>query len=240
MNLDRVTITGADDTIYPSDLEKLSQKYPYVEWGILISGKMTGTPRFPSFLWQDATRQLAERKKIRTSIHLCGQWLRRLLVGDPEPMVVELSGESERMQLNFHGEPVKECDEKQFHRALEKLGRRQFIFQIDGGDGPKLFQGARASRSPQLDVVPLFDLSHGAGVLPSQWPEPIRDVPYCGYAGGLSPNNLIEQLAKIYVVAKNQRFWIDMESHVRTDGKFDLDKVERVLAMCEAFVKKAA
>ena len=37
MILDRVTITGADDSIHVEQLAELSQAYPYVEWGILVS-----------------------------------------------------------------------------------------------------------------------------------------------------------------------------------------------------------
>ena len=31
--LDRVTITGADDSVRPTDLLELSREFPFVEWG---------------------------------------------------------------------------------------------------------------------------------------------------------------------------------------------------------------
>jgi hypothetical protein len=33
-------------------------------------------------------------------------------------------------------------------------------------------------------------------------------------------------------------FWIDMESGVRTDDWFDIDKVRRVLEICEPIINK--
>jgi len=44
----KVTITGPDDSIDPSELISLNNKYPFVEWGILVSQKHFGANRFPS------------------------------------------------------------------------------------------------------------------------------------------------------------------------------------------------
>jgi hypothetical protein len=55
----------------------------------------------------------------------------------------------------------------------------------------------------------LFDTSGGAGVLPQEWPVPAKDF-WCGYAGGLGPFNVIEQVRKIETVCAKP-FWIDME-----------------------------
>ena len=76
----------------------------------------------------------------------------------------------------------------------------------------------------------LFDLSHGAGVLPEQWPKPLPGI-RCGYAGGLSPDNIKEQLTLISAAVGDTPIWIDMETHVRSnnDRLFDLGKVEQVL-----------
>jgi phosphoribosylanthranilate isomerase len=95
------------------------------------------------------------------------------------------------------------------------------------------------ARSQGIDAVPLFDLSGGAGILPEQWPEPIEGV-YCGYAGGLSPENVAEQLEKIEAVTPNARIWIDAETHVRSNGDqlFDLEKVRRFLEVTRPWVEK--
>jgi hypothetical protein len=48
-----------------------------------------------------------------------------------------------------------------------------------------------------------------------------------GYAGGLGPDNLAEELRRIEEVAGDAEVWIDMETNVRTAERFDLDKVRR-------------
>jgi hypothetical protein len=37
MRLKTVTITGADDAVDPEELLQIQQRYPFVEWGILLS-----------------------------------------------------------------------------------------------------------------------------------------------------------------------------------------------------------
>ena len=46
--LTTVTITGADDRVDPWELARLSEEFPHVEWGVLISTGRAGTPRYPS------------------------------------------------------------------------------------------------------------------------------------------------------------------------------------------------
>jgi phosphoribosylanthranilate isomerase len=50
---------------------------------------------------------------------------------------------------------------------------------------------------------------------------------HLGFAGGINPDNVIDKMDEITSLPVG-RFWIDMESGVRTDDRFDLDKVEDV------------
>lgn len=70
--------------------------------------------------------------------------------------------------------------------------------------------------------------------MPTTWPKPFSNV-RTGYAGGLNPDNLEEQLTKIAAVVGNNSVSIDMESGVRTNNEFDLDKVRRCLQMAKDF-----
>lgn len=74
--------------------------------------------------------------------------------------------------------------------------------------------------------MPLFDVSGGIGVVPESWPKPFKDV-YCGYAGGLGPTTIVEQLKRIEQVVGDCEIWIDMETRIRSenDAVFDLGKV---------------
>lgn len=240
MNLKCVTITGADDTVHPADLCKLSKTYPFVEWGILVSEKHKGESRFPSHEWIASLYETVAPAQMRgeacasLSLHVCGSWVRAALLGKWEVPEALLGGAS-RVQLNFHAERVPYNIEQMFV-ALDHLSTIGVvtIFQIDGVDGQTLYLAAREA---SLDAAPLYDLSHGAGVLPEVWPGPLGEN-FQGYAGGLGPDNVVEQLALIEKAAAGTPFWIDMETQVRSRWGFDLDKVARVLELTAPFVSK--
>ena len=59
-----------------------------------------------------------------------------------------------------------------------------------------------------------------------------------GYAGGISPDNVADKLTYLFENVRDGEFWIDMESGVRTDDWFDLDKVRRVLEICQPIIKE--
>jgi hypothetical protein len=230
MKLDRVTITGADDSIEPEALIPLTEKYPFVEWGILFSGSRQGGPRYPSDRWIGKLAAMSNRP-LALCAHLCGKWVRDLVLDgevswwakyDPMPSIFP------RVQLNFHG---------QFHKAGKGFPKRlknlehDFILQHDGvNDETILKLGA------DLPVFPLFDRSGGAGVVPGSWPKPIWK--YQGYAGGLGPENIEDELHRIELAAGDSRIWIDMETRVRSsdDALFDLQKVETCLRRSAPFI----
>lgn len=68
MILDRVTITGADDSISPSGLLPLTKKYPFVEWGILVSVTKIGVPRYPTWAWIEEIQDRIDEFNATTEI----------------------------------------------------------------------------------------------------------------------------------------------------------------------------
>lgn len=240
MKLDRVTITGADNSVSAKSLLDLSAAFPFVEWGILVSAKQMGAPRFPTIQWVEMLQALvaAQEGEVRLSLHVCGYWVRAFMVGAIE-MPLHLLGSFQRMQLNFHGESILFEPEKCVH-ALAGTGVPQIIFQIDGNQGQTMLAAVSDGRQ-SFECVPLFDVSHGAGVLPYAWPKPLDPDTYQGYAGGLGPDNLERQLDLIAEAAGDTPIWIDMETRVRSDDdqRFDLDKVVRCLEIAKPFVRHA-
>lgn len=242
MKLDRVTITGADDSVRPEDLLALSTDFPYVEWGILVSKTSMGFRRFPSESWLLDFRSFARRHpRLQASMHICGRWLRSMLLGETPQELWTIFDCFQRAQLNFHAEGI-EWKIDRFRNVLTAFsdqGQKEFIFQIDGNRGEQLLRETVSAKDFEVSCVPLFDLSHGAGVLPEGWPKPIAES-YHGYAGGLGPDNLQEQIPLIAKAAGECRFWIDMESRVRSDedSQFDLAKVRRCLEITQPFIVK--
>lgn len=265
MNLDRVTITGADDSIDPQELARLAKDFPFVEWAILLSSSQEGGPRFPSLDWMLTLQEVAKLTPMRLAGHLCGRWVRDLCLGG---RVFELERAAiarmfQRIQINFHGERHRVSD-LVFAHSLKVWERDEYVIQFDNVNNETLAM----LNSHGVRAVPLFDLSSGAGVEPASWPAPVGD--YCGYAGGLHPDKIGQQLMDIERAAGRcetclgsrkvsnlsgrpqdrvtcwdckgsgggARVWIDVETHVRSDGdqQFDLQKVRQFLARCASWI----
>lgn len=249
MRLDRVTITGADNSVRPLDLARLTDTHPFVEWGILVSRSQTDAngPRWPSRAWISDLQALkiqragTDEHPIKLALHVCGRWVRELLMGE-NAVPLDLLEAFDRVQLNFHadGSPA---NYRLLREALPSLGERQIIFQIDGAMGKRHLQEMwRLDPEGELDLVPLFDVSHGRGVLPESWPSPIAPGVYHGYAGGLGPVGLTAQLDHIDRAAGSSRVWVDMETNVRShdDRTFDLEKVRLVLEAAQHHIAAPA
>jgi hypothetical protein len=222
--LQMVTITGADDSTDIQHMIALSREFPFVEWGILVSRSQEGGFRFPGQRWMKNLFLETVELNMKFSMHLCGRWVRELLKGSA--LIGELPYAyfaCQRIQINTHAHPHELTS-----RGVDQLLGldRDLIFQWDGvNDGLALEMLQHTSR-----VAALYDTSGGAGILPGNWPVMDERIA-CGYAGGLGPDNLIEQLSRIEVAAQGRPYWIDMERSVRSpdDSILDLDKVRAVL-----------
>lgn len=241
MKLTRVTITGADDAVAPSDLHALADEFPFVEWALLISGSRQGTPRYPSADWlYDIERascgavrggQTFVADGWNLAAHLCGQDARAVFDGNddffsnPHPY--------RRVQLNGFSQA------KNLDGVLEVIAENpsvEFICQIQSSEAFK-----RAARLAELvfNITPLWDVSGGRGQDPERWRCPNTGARW-GYAGGFGPHNVQARLEMLTAFAVDAEFWIDMESHVRTDDRFDLAKVRAVLELARPFVEGSA
>lgn len=229
MKIDRIAMTGADDTLTAAELIPLSQKYPHLEWAILLSVDSAGRSRFPSYHWMRELKAVAKDHNLVLAGHLCGKWVRNLVnkgefaFRDDYPWLYEMFP---RIQLNFHAEDLKVVPE--FYDRLRESSDKQFIFQMDGVNNGLAHQGNVSG----IDIVPLFDTSGGAGIVPESWDFGNRDWcadRYQGYAGGLGPHNLAIQLDDMASAVGDRIIWIDMETWIRTGPNFDLEKVERCL-----------
>ncbi len=234
MNLKTVTITGADDAVDPQDLVALARAYPFCEIGILMSIKH-GKPRFPSRGWIDRLYDAIQDEPCHTAlaVHICGQWVLDLLVGrwDCAPSIPSICG---RIQINCGSNPGI-FDRHRFVTAMRHvIPGTTIIIQSDGINDHIL----DASVVAGINAKPLFDRSGGRGVLPDRgWPAAY--VNGCGYAGGLNPSNVAEQLAEIAKVCGQVPIWIDAETGLRDEkDKFSLIKAEAFLKAAKQFVSK--
>ena len=237
MSLNKVTITGADQSIEISDLERLSKQFPFVEWGILFHKTKQGSPRYPTDKWVNQLRELKSRcPEVALSGHLCGQWVKEVCESSFTfaDYLDGIASIFDRFQLNMTDDRFMTLDFgvlkirlRNFPAAILQTKRKFQRFewlQLLNKPGSGL---------PRLDM--LYDCSGGKGLSPSSWAKPVDDI-YCGLAGGLGPDNIESELVKIQATVGDSDYWIDMESKVRTDERFDLDKCQKVLEVCQKVI----
>ena len=90
--IERVTFTGADDSVSPQALAEISKEFTFVEWGILMGPKTdVGFPRFPSQSWISSlayTHEISTDRPMKLSAHWC------------EPLVWELVSNGKSVATN--------------------------------------------------------------------------------------------------------------------------------------------
>lgn len=259
MKLFCVTMTGADDRTDPKDLARLSQAFPFVEWGILLSKGRAGQPRYPSADWIASLARVQDidhpfnpsPAPMRLSAHLCGATMRDFLSG------ITFSGYDEGAWVAPHG-----LDESRFNRLFdraqvnvnitrEKLDDSQLRAMLAGWcesmDGALITQHNQANanawsvlqeqdfslggvvRAHQI----LHDASGGRGLSPATWAPPIAGM-LNGYAGGIGAHNAVETLEHLSEIVGDGYIWIDMENALRdADDRFDIRAIEDLLQSLE-------
>lgn len=227
MKLKYVAITGADDGVSVDDLNAVARDHSFVEWALLYMPERAGQKRFPSEKWiADFTTHY---KGTHRAMHLCGGAFLDFSVGKTPAAMKGFK----RIQLNLEfGNVEGQYDPQKLMAQIAAHPEHEFVIQ---------YTEKRKSLLPALEKIQnhalLFDGSAGSGVLPGVWPAPLTGH-FCGYAGGLQPENIEENIDKIARAAGDRETWIDMESGVRTDDKFDLAKVRQVLSIAAPWVLK--
>lgn len=173
-----VTVTGADDSLNNfEDLIKIYEKYPYVEFGILLSKTSMGSNRFPGERWLlNASEKY--KNKLKFSGHICGRWVKEILNGtwtinELKLIHNELPNLFSRWQLNTHGILHEFNKEKILYVLNDELDikNKEVIIQYDKTNIELL----KFLTEKDLNISTLYDLSHGSGRLPDTWETPVID-----------------------------------------------------------------
>lgn len=213
-----IAFTGVDATDLIPGMQALSRTYP-IEWGILVDPAQTEAPLFPD---SDIIARLLAAPGLRYAAHVCGEQA-RLIANDPAAAMIDLSG-FQRVQVNhgFSGStPQQVANVVRFGRARGLRAMLQSLGEFPDETG--------------LDW--LFDTSFGTGKPPAAWPAlPSPQGPFCGYSGGIRPEN-VHQVLEAIAAPTGSQYWIDMESGVRREGHFDLARCE---AVCRAVYDQAS
>jgi hypothetical protein len=208
-----VTFTGPDDDTDIDRLIGFKRKYS-VEFGILFSANQQNNGRYPSL---DFIERLHDRG-LALSAHICGRYAREIAESgeceDLRKTPFSLDRMWQRVQVNLPRDAKVSND-----------NIRKFAHSV--GAVPIL--QTRGNFPKNEDVNWLYDPSGGTGRDTHSWPDSSENRAFCGYAGGIGPQNVEQVITALQPLVRSQNYWIDMETKVRTNDKFDLDKVEYVL-----------
>ena len=220
--LNRVTFTGVDDRTNIDDLVYLTSKYPFVEFGVLVSknNSNSGTVnRYPNL----TILKRLKNKGLNLSCHICGSIARQIVKKNDWSELEKLLGKDieifNRFQLNV-------SNIHKFSKEISFREDKEFIIQLK--EDTSLYDYYKVLPN----VFGFQDNSGGLGKFEDNWMDSDR---YFGYAGGLSAEN-VEGVIEDLLVVNNADFWIDMESSVRTDDWFNTKKCEEVLKICNKFI----
>jgi len=193
-----ITFTGIDDRTDLKRADYLARLYP-IEWGVLFSTDNQDA-RFPC---AQAVNEILDINGSM-SAHLCGAMSRQAQSG----IAVAAPLESfDRVQVN--GKSVNTAN----------------LYDLKNEFDIEIILQSRSDKFEESDFHQLFDLSGGRGERP-QWIPPIpTEGNLVGYAGGIGPETVVGYLN---LIDGNAPYWIDMESGIRSEGWFNLDRVERV------------
>lgn len=206
-----IAFTGVDSLECISGMRELSRHYP-IEWGVLVDDAKVDDILFANI---DVRAGLLETQGLRYAAHVCGEQA-SLIASSPEKASINLAG-FQRLQVN-HG--FSGSNAEQVENCI-RFGRAQTI---------RTMLQTLNSFPDDCRLDWLYDTSFGTGKSPDHWPTLPIGGPFCGYSGGIRAENVSEILSAINAPSGSQYF-IDMESGVRTNGRFDLQKCE---AVCRA------
>lgn len=242
MNIKFVTLTGVDEQTDIEALDDLCQEYPVAEFAILYSPTKKNAARYPSF---ERIMQLLNTDRTYLScswaVHLCGQSVKQAFQNeDRVASILSMCNDlNSRVQLNFNQDAS--ADEMNTVKAIQYTAEMypniQFIVQ-DKACNASVISKLVQHRVP---VSVLCDSSGGNGIKQAVWPIPTSGVTRYGYAGGLGPDNIMQELKKIaMVVPAGVQTWVDMESSLRVvigdNDIFSVTKCESVLNQVYAFM----
>lgn len=245
-----VSITGADDAVRIEDLVALSHHFPFVEWAILHFPAKEGKARNPTAAWRAKLASARREHGLKTALHLCDEhvfWMLLSTTYDKHlPFIENDLRVYDRVQVNINarGKGFTSGEVVSVYTTLACHGARLILQQHDGTttaietylSGMSLGSLARSAHAGDISV--LLDASRGKGIAPDTWAPPLVRAGqplHTGYAGGISPENIEAVLDATESAVReygqpDARYWLDMETGVRTDNQFDLKKVEQVLS----------
>jgi hypothetical protein len=186
---------------------------------------------------------------MRLAGHLCSSRCQEVIEGDFDFIRTLPDMGFGRIQVNATGQNAvivaKDTNSLQRYadnlmRGMVEVPALEWILQYNTETKPlvDIILAAHSAGTHQAQNFSiLFDASMGTGKLATSVTAPLPGVK-CGYAGGLGPSNIEEQILNIAAVTGETTTWVDMESSLRVvvvdkiveGGQRDTFSVDRCFA----------
>lgn len=229
-NLSLISFVGIDSFTPLNDVFSFKSKVP-CEFSVLFSESksLTNDNRYPSFDFCKNFLAAAKSANILASIHLCGSVIDKYLNHDY--LVMDLCKDAYRVQLNLNinnypnyttlTDSIWSVIKKTGHNIILQQNKSKFDFM-------EYFL-----QNIAIPISILHDSSGGFGHEISEV-HPPHDFHFTGYAGGLSAENVVKIVNLIELInPNNYPYYIDMESKIREDNCFSLEKCKKVVQNLE-------
>lgn len=251
LELSFLSLSGVDDSVSPRVLCDISQKFSFVEWGVNFRSEKQGKePRYASLAWLRQLQEEINRRQqtgkfapLSISAHLGGEYCVDVLKGDTS-LVRTLWEDYGFLRIHLcptvaHG--VNSSQLKKYlptlKRVMVALPQVEFVLLVNKETRALTFQ---LMNDCLPNVAFFYDAEEGAVSVTASSPSATglrRPAPcphpgiHCGYGGGLTAENLTEELRCIAKAVNNPRrpVWVDLESGLRSSApgrpdEFDLGK----------------
>ena len=230
-NLRVIGFCGVDDTVSPELLKLISDRYKWVEWGVLFRSDLEGQARYPTKAWVQKLSVLSTDPADPSSLsvqlagHLCADRCQAVLEGDSSFVHELYELGFRRVQVNATAANSVTVDPEQISKYVSNIkkcmqdeSRMEFIIQCNEETKP-IYEQLIADPEPNMSI--LYDASCGKGVRVNNFPSPMLNpsIP-CGYAGGIGPDCIADIISAVNGVTNAcpvpKTVWVDMESSLRT------------------------
>lgn len=202
-----ITITGIDQK---TDLSKLPVN---CEIGILYTETPEGRNRYPSMFEIIEMVNYLHEVGYRIALHVCGTSARKTIMSLGAKGITD---KIQRIQVNGT------LNLEEVNTICRLYPEHTIITQHN-------WKNSGLLSVQHHNHAVLIDASGGNGITPSEWIAPITSK-QVGFAGGLSPENIISEYDRIKPLTKDG-FWLDMEGKLRDDN--DWFNVERANTVSE-------
>lgn len=221
------------------DIIDLGKKYPMAEFAIQAHPSKFSA-HMPRYVWFDTLAHASRVNSINLAMHVNAEWRTEICRGNIPYEIKRMwdlkrdNGEHVigRVQVNING------GKNSFRFYADKVADIiraypdiEFIFQYT----PRQRQRLNRLNATKVPFSLLFDASGGRGISPDTWRAPVFENHKMGYSGGLSPENVADNLAKINMVLPAEyNTWIDAEGKLKDPDTKQFDTLR-----AESYIQNA-